>query len=81
MNMVEFAGNGPTLIINAAKVQRLEPASAGRTVNPYTAIIMDSGIRHTVAGTPQDVAEALGYQLVAFSPSTGLSEASQVEVE
>jgi hypothetical protein len=77
--LVKFVGNGPAIIINPKYVVRLEGFKYRYLPDElhFTHICTaDEGV-HTVAGTPEQVAEALGYQLVAFDPTTGLPEGSE----
>ena len=78
--LVKFVGNGPAIIINPKYVTRIEEveyprAPLKRITRIYTA--HGNGATYEVAGTPEQVAEALGYQLVTFDPATGISEASE----
>ena len=79
--MVEFRGAGPVKVINAAHVMRLVAAPA--SVGVYTHIFManTAETNYTVAGTPEEVAKALGFQWVVFEPLAGITEASQDGVE
>lgn len=74
--LVKFVGNGPAIIINPKYVRVV--IGSRLDAKPYTSISL-RGTKNPVivAGTPEQVAEALGYQLVTFNPATGLSDGSE----
>lgn len=76
--LVKFVGNGPAIIINPRYVRTVTWAATGHNGKPYTNVsLRGTKDPFVVAGTPEQVAEALGYQLVTFNPATGLSEGSE----
>jgi len=77
--LVEVRSGGLTIAINPSKVRSL----AAGTIEgvPHAGITLDGGEFYTVAGSVEQVAKALGYHLEVFDPLSGLSKASDANVE